>query len=180
MLQHFGRRSAHGLLELLGQLARHGHRSFGPERLHELFETLHHAVGRFVEDHRPLLRGELPQTLVASLFLGQESLETETVAGKAALHQRRNAGRRPRQRLHLDPLFDAGAHQQESRIGDTRRTRIRDQRDICALLHLFHQLIRLVHFVIFMIAGQWCLYIKMVQQMDGISGILCCDQIYFF
>ncbi len=34
MLQHFGRRSAHGLLELLGQLARHGHRSFGPERLH--------------------------------------------------------------------------------------------------------------------------------------------------
>ena len=66
----------------------------------------------------------------------------------------------PGRGCHFDALFIADPHQIFARIGDTRRTRIRDQRDICPLLHLFHQLIRLVHFVIFMIAGQWCLYIK--------------------
>ena len=45
----------------------------------------------------------------------------------AALHQRRDESRSPGQRFHFDPRFKTGPHQQESRVGDSRRARIRNQ-----------------------------------------------------
>ena len=138
-------------------------------------------VWRLIYDQCSCIVFQFLQYRRAFFFLfWQKCLKGKTTGRKPGQSQCGNACRCSRKGCHFDALFIADPHQIFARIGDTRRTRIRDQRDICALLHLFHQLIRLVHFVIFMIAGQWCLYIKMVQQMDGISGILCCDQIYFF
>ena len=59
--------------------------------------------------------------LVAAFLLGQKTLEAKPVARKAALHERRNESRSSGQRLHLDPRFKTGPHQQESRVGDSRQ-----------------------------------------------------------
>ena len=82
MLQHFGRCSAHGLLELRGQLARHG-TPVSARTSPRTVRTLHHAVGRFAEDHRPLLRGEAPaNACCAPFFWAGNPSETRQSQGK--------------------------------------------------------------------------------------------------
>ena len=132
MPEHLGDGSAHGLLELLGDLARHRNPAVFAENLGELLETPDHAVGRFVENHRALLAGKRLQLLHPPLLLGQEALEAETVARKPALHQRRNQRRGAGQRLDLDPRLDARAHQQEPGVRNAGRPGVRHQGGIAS------------------------------------------------
>ena len=65
------------------------------------------------------------------------------------------------------------------RIRDPRRPRIRNQCDIESFAHLIHQLIRFLDLIVLVIARHRRPDLKMIQQLDGISGILRRNQIDF-
>ena len=75
------------------------------------------------------------------------------------------------------PSSIADAHEVLSRIRDPRRPRIRDQRDVESFAHLIHQLIRFLDLIVLVIARHRRPDLKMIQQLDGISGILRRNQI---
>ena len=113
-------------------------------------------------------------------LLWQKCLEGKAACRQTGQRQCGNAGCCPRKGSHFNALLVADAHQIFTRIGNARCTRIGDQRNIRSLLHFFHQLIGFIHFVVLVVAGQRCFYIKMIQQMNGISGVFRRDQINFF
>ena len=150
----------------LRNLARDRGRTFGAEHLDELAQGLDQAERRLVENHRPRLCGQEGQLRLPALFYGKESFETEPVAGKTRIDQRRYECRGSGQRLDLDARLHTGADEKESRIGDAGRTRIADQGDGLAVEDpLFHAL----HFFVFVelvVRFHPCLDVVVLEQ-DG-------------
>ena len=77
------------------------------------------------------------------------------------------------------PPVPADAHEVFPRIRDPRRPRIRNQCDVESFAHLIHQLIRFLDLIVLVIARHRRPDLKMIQQPDGISGILRRNQIDF-
>ena len=128
MNDQFPQRATNILFKLFGQLPRNGSFAVRAEQLGKLGQRFDQTVGRFIKNHRPLLIGELLQPPRTPLFRGQETFETEPVAGETAVDQRRDKSRRTGKSFHFDAMFETGAHQQEPGIGNSRRPRIRHQR----------------------------------------------------
>lgn len=116
--------------------------------------------------------GKRLQLFGPALLLGQETLETEPVARKSALHQRRNQRRGAGQGLDLDPRFDAGPHQQKTGIGDAGRARIRHQRRIASGRDRLGDHLHRGVFVEFMMGIEFLLDAEMFQQERSRPRIL--------
>lgn len=63
----------------------------------------------------------------------------------------------------MHKILVAHPHQHLPGIRNGRRPRVRDQRDVPPLQQLPHQLLRLLHLIVLMIAGHRRMDIKMVQ-----------------
>ena len=118
--------------------------------------------------------------LLFLLIRWQKRFKTKSSGGQSRQRQRRNTCRRSRKGCNLDSRFIAQAYQIFTRIRNPRCTGIRNQCYIFSFLHLFNQIICLIDLVIFMITGHRRLDLKMIQQFNTVSRILCRNQIYFF
>ena len=149
----------------------------GSEGLGELRERLRQAVRRLVEDHGPLLGRELREQGRPPLLLREEALEAETVARQAGRNERRDAGGRARERLHLYSLAGTLAGEKETGIADSGRPCVADQGHVQpaedALLDHPHGLV----LVEFMMREQAAFDLIVLKQHAGRSRVLGEDEI---
>ncbi len=122
-----------------------------PEHVLNVAERLDDSVRRLVDHDRPRGVGQLPQQTTA--FAGtmrQEALEDEAIGRETGDRKQCRDGGRPGYRRDLVAGSRGGAHQQGSRIGETRRSRVRHQGDRGAVRELLQQRVQscsLVEFV---------------------------------
>ena len=140
-------------------------------------------VGSLVEDNGTglpfqLVQYPLPLFLIRP-FRWKKGLKAEAPGRKSGHGQRCDAGRRARKGGHFNPRRSALAHEFLSGIGDSRCSRIRNQSDIHSFSELIHQIDSFLHLIILMVARHRGLYIKMIQKLDAVPGILRRYQIYF-
>ena len=110
----------------------------------------------------------------------KKCFKSESSCWKSGQCQGSDTGSRSRKRRYFNPCFITHCRKLLSRIRDSWRSRICDQCNILTFLHFTDQNICLINFVVLMITGHRCFYIKMVQQFNTVSGILCCNKIHFF
>ena len=110
--------TSYNLFKFLGYFPAYGALSLRTEMLGHLPQSLYQTVGRFIKNHCSMFLRKALQQALATLFLGKEALETEFVAGKAAVHKCRDQGSGTGQSLNLYPLLHTGAHKQETGIAD--------------------------------------------------------------
>ena len=84
-----------------------------------------------------------------------------------------------RHRSNRDPRLKALSHQLFSGIRYTRCSGVCYDRNILPGKQLLHQICRFVIFVELMVAGHWCLYLKMIKKLYAVSGILRSYQVCF-
>ena len=84
--------TSYNLFKFFGYFPAYGALSLRTEMLGHLPQSLYQTVGRFVKNHCSMFLRKALQQALATLFLGKEALETEFVAGKAAVHKCRNQG----------------------------------------------------------------------------------------
>ncbi len=164
MCGEFGERTAHGLLELFGDFARDGGSALCAKHGRQLFERLHNAEGRFVENHGALFGGQSGQVRLAAFFLRQEPLETEAVARQPRIDQGWHESGGSGQALHLDTSGHAGAHQQKTWVGDGGRAGIGHQSDGFATQEAIDHGIDLLVFVELVMRLHGRVYVVVVEQ----------------
>lgn len=135
---------------------------------------------RLVDDDRARLIDQLREHCCPLFFLSRQKRLKRKPSGRLPRHRECcDTCRRSRQRRHLNPFLIADAHEVFPRIRDPRRPRIRNQCDVESFAHLIHQLIRFLDLIVLVIARHRRPDLKMIQQLDGISGILRRNQIDF-
>ena len=118
------------------------------------------------------------QTGVPAFLMRQEAFKDETFARETGLHQSRHESRSPRQAFHFDIVFHAGPHQKESRIGNSRRSGIGDDRQILALLQKPDNLLADFMLVELMVGAARGLDAVMLQELAAGPGIFGQNQIH--
>ena len=94
-------------------------------------------MGRFIKNHRPALLPAILQDFGALFFIRRQKTFKAKPSGRKPRHrERRDACSRTRQARHPDSCFQTHPHEHLARIGDRRRPRIRNQRNIREQLNL--------------------------------------------
>lgn len=102
----------------------------------------------------------------------KETVEEETVAGDARLHEGGHEGCWTGQALHLNAFRHTGAHQQETGVGDARGAGIAHQRHTFRGLDLGDNRVEPFVLVEDVIGHAFLIYLKVFQQVSGSAGIL--------
>ena len=135
----------------------------------------------FVDNHSSCLFRQFVQNCLSFFFICRKKcFKCESSCGQSGNGQRCDACCCPRNCCHSDSCFLTHRHQFLSRIRDSRCSRICDQCDIFTIFQVLDQRMRFRNFIVFMITGHRCVNIKMIQKLNAIASILCCDQINFF
>ena len=161
----------------LGNFPGDGAKPSGTENVRHLFQGPDEAVRRLVEDQRPRFRGQGVQQGLPPLLLRQEPFEAEPVAGQSGTDQGRDAGRRPGQRLDLDPLLRAGADQKETRVRNAGCAGIGDQCDIQAGEELFLDKGDGLVLIVFMVGLEAAADVVVLEQDGARARVLREDQV---
>ena len=125
----------------LGHIVHQAETAAGSCTDHEIHKA-HDTFRRFVKGKSLcglVLAHELQQTYSLGIFSGEKTQKckgTQIKAGNRKCIHRSTAARNPDD---ANPRFDSSLNQFISRIRDTWRTRIGDNRDVLPLLHLLHE-----------------------------------------
>ena len=122
MFDHLSQGAAGVFLMNLGQFTRDADLSFSATHLGQLLQGLQEAEGGFIEDGRIRIFRHGLQLGLTAFLMRQKALKNELLRWQTRVDQSWNESRRARQALHLDATLHALAHQQETRVGDGRRT----------------------------------------------------------
>ena len=122
---------------------------------------------------------ELLNNACALLFISRQKCLKGKSSGRSARHgERCDARCRPGKRGDRHTLFVADAHYILTRVRNAWCSGISDESYIFALLKLCYKLVGFIYLVKLMIARHGCFYLKMIEQLYGVSRILRCDEVY--
>ncbi len=159
--------------ERLGQLsAEHGN-SIATEHISKVAKRFQYAVRSFVEDQRTRLFFQCFEPCTSCSCLGrQKAFEDESIRGQPSRRQCGDQRTSTRHRHHCNPSGTRLAHQVISRIGNQRRTRIGDQRDILSTLQPPDESPPLFTLVMLVASCQRRLNTEVREQPRRVTGIL--------
>ena len=180
MIQRLCQRRGKRSLMLLGQFPANGCPALS-QCLQQFFQCPYQPMRCLIQNDGPHFCFQFFQNrLFLLLIRWKKCFKTESSGGQSRQRQRRNACSRSRKGRNLNSSLVAQPYQILTRIRNARCTGIRDQCHIFSFLHLLNQVICLIDLIIFMITGHRRLNLKMIQQLDTVSCIFCCNQICFF
>ena len=134
---------------------------------------------RLVDDDCPGLVFKLFNDTRAFLFIPRQKCLKRKPPCRPARHGKCcNARCCPGKRGNRHALLVADAHNVLTRVRNAGCSCISDEGYIFALLKLCHKLVGFIYLVKLMIARHGCLYLKMIEQLYGVSRILRCDEVY--
>ena len=166
---------------LFGKLPADGSPPGFSQNLPQFFQGPKQTVGGLIEHRGAEFLFQLPQNFSPLFFvLGQKGLKGKSPGRQSGKHQPGDTGSRPRHCRHRDPRLQGHSRQLLPRVGDPGHAGVGNQGDFHALPHFFHQFPAFFDFIILVVAGHGSVDLKMVQQLDAVSGILRRDQIRFF
>ena len=153
----------HHRLKTFGQFPAQGNPALSQDPV-QFLQCSYQMVGRLVKYYGAALLGQFLQNRRFIPFLRrQESFKAKAPGRQPRKRQGSDTGRRTGQTGDGYALFQTHAHQHFPRIGDGGSPRVRDQRHILPRQQSFRQQLRLLHLVIFMIAGHGGMDVKMIQ-----------------
>ena len=168
-----------GFLISLGQFPAEGDPAAAAQGIPQLFQGGLQPVGRFIQYDRPFLPDQLAQDPLMFFFVGrQESFKAEPAGCHTGHGQGCDQGAGSGNGSDPDPFLYTAGRQDFSRIGYGRCAGIADAGDILAPAQMIDQDLRLIVFVVFVVAGQGLSDLKMIEQADGIAGIFRRDQVH--
>ena len=151
------------------------------ESLLKRLQCTDQSVRCFINDHSSRLIFQFLQNgLSFFLIRWKKCLKCEPSRSKSGYRKRRDTCTGSRNSCNRDPCFLTHLHQFFARIRDSWHPGIRDHCNVLTALQTFYKFVSFFYLIIFMIAGHRCLNLKMIQKLDTVSGIFCCDQIHFF
>ena len=155
-----------------------------PESIPKIFKRFQEVMRRFIKKDSSFFPGKTLQDsgsfFLIAFLCRKKSLKDKSSSGKGGERKRRNEGGRTRYTFHADARVDRLSHQFLPRVTDTGGSGIRNQGDILSSLQAGNQVSGFLHFVEFMVCRHRCLNGKVIQELDGISGIFRSDAIRFF
>jgi hypothetical protein len=162
----------------LGQLPRDHHRPVA-QHLFDGLQRFENPVRRLVKNRGRRFFGDGFERLnPLPGFVRQKAAEAERIGGQPRRGERRQRGRRSRQRSDGRALLDGSAHEAVARVGDQRRPGVRDQRDRRAAQQASGEILGALAFVVLVIADGRLLNPVVVEEFARLSRVLARDQVH--
>ena len=132
---------------------------------------------RFIENHRSGFLDKRVESGLASLLLGQKTLEAELVARQSAAYQGRHKSCCAWQSNYLYACFYGFAGHQKARVADTWCTGITYHSHRLAALQSFHHTVNGLVLIELMVRKHSILNLEVLQQYAAGPSVLCQNQV---